>query len=40
MKGHFAQTHLKNHVCALALAHVLVLELISGFYALWVVSDY
>jgi uncharacterized membrane protein YphA (DoxX/SURF4 family) len=29
MKGHFAQTHLKNHV-PLALAHVLVLELISG----------
>ena len=29
MKGHFAKTHLKNHV-PLALAHVLVLELISG----------
>ncbi len=29
LKGHFAKTHLKNHV-PLALAHVLVLELISG----------
>ena len=29
MKDHFAKTHLKNHV-PLALAHVLVLELISG----------
>jgi uncharacterized membrane protein YphA (DoxX/SURF4 family) len=38
MKGHFAKTHLKNHV-PLALAHVLVLELME-FYALWVVSSY
>jgi uncharacterized membrane protein YphA (DoxX/SURF4 family) len=29
LKSHFSKTHLKNHV-PLALAHVLVLELISG----------